>query len=139
MKTKKMKRIFALMSAALLSLMLIAVSAARAQEPERTSKPGENLQTAKILDVQAHPEGKPVQYIEEGSQIPLYDDYPFWDITLQVGDKKYTVRYDNMGGYYPSAWKPGSEVKVKIESGVAYIQRYDGVLVETPIQLTSPV
>jgi hypothetical protein len=133
MKTKIVKRIFAL-SAMLLSLTFVVVGRAQSLDPDRALQSGEKLQTAKVLDVQAHPEGRPFDYVNESSSLArLYDEYPYYYITLQVGDKKYVVQYENMGGYFPTAWKPGNEVRVKIDDGRAYILRYDGVLVSTPI------
>jgi hypothetical protein len=135
MKTEIVRRIFAL----LLSIaFVVAVQAkSHAQDLDNTPKPGENLETAKVLSVDAHPEGRPFDYIDEASTTYIYDGYPFYDITLQVDGKNYIVRYDNMGGYYPSAWKPGNEVKVRVDHGKMYILRYDGVLVDAPILQTS--
>jgi len=66
--------------------------------------------TAKILAVKAHEHGR-IAYWE--GRVPIFDDYPFYDITLAVGQKKYVVRYESPTGYYPSGWKVGSEVKVR--------------------------
>jgi hypothetical protein len=137
MKARKIRTMSALVSAMMLSMTLLAVSAARAQEPPRTVKPGEKLQTAKVLGVQAHPEGRPFDYVNNASLTQIYDDYPYYDITLQAGDKQYVVRYDNMGGYYPSAWKPGSEVNIHKDDGGISILRYDGVLVPVAVLQTS--
>jgi hypothetical protein len=123
-------RITLVSAAVLLSLAVVAGSAkALAQESSRPVQAGENLQSAKVVDLQAHPEGRPFDYINNSSLEQIYDDYPYYDITLQVGDKQYVVRYDNMGGYYPSAWRPGSEVKIRKDDGRISILRYDGVLV----------
>jgi len=133
MKTKSVKKMFALLSAMLFSLTFVVVAQDPELYPDRPLKPGEKLETAKVIDVIEHPEGRPFDYVHESSLVPIYDGYPFYEITFQVGNKTYLVRYENMGGYYPTAWKPGNEVKVKIDDGRAYILRYDGVLVNTPI------
>ena len=138
MKIKIVEKILALLSAVLLSVTFVAVvQAEQNTDPDRAVQAGENLQTAKVVDVQAHPEGRPFDYVNEGTLVPIYDNYPYYDITLQVGDKKYVVRYDNMGGYFPTAWKAGNEVKVRVDHGKMYILRYDGVLVDAPILQTS--
>ena len=130
MKTEKAETIFALVFGLLLSLTLVVVSAkALAPDPPRWVQSGDNLLTAKVVNVDAHPEGRPFAYANDGSIFAkLYDDYPYYNITLQVGDKQYIVQYDNMGGYYPSAWRPGNEVKIRKHHGIS-ILRYDGVLV----------
>jgi hypothetical protein len=130
MKTKKTKMIFAVVSGVLLSLTLVVISAkALAQNPPRWVEPGDNLVTAKVLNVEAHPEGRPYAYAGDGTIFnKLYDNYPYYYITLQVGDKQYLVQYDNMGGYYPAAWRAGHEVKIRKNHGIS-ILRYDGVLV----------
>jgi hypothetical protein len=138
MKTTSFRARLVLLSAVLLALTLVAAAQEpQLLDPDRILQPGEKLQTAKVVDVKAHPEGRPFDYANEStSLVRLYDDYPYYDITLQAGDKKYVVRYESMGGYYPSGWQPGKDVKVKIDRGRAYILRYDGVLVEAPILQT---
>jgi hypothetical protein len=42
-----------------------------------------------------------------GRKSSHYDGYPFYDITLALGQKKYVVRYESLTGYYPSKWKAG--------------------------------
>jgi hypothetical protein len=135
MQTRIVEKILAFLSAVLLSLtFVVVVQAEQITDPDRALQPGENLQTAKVVGVQAHPEGRPFDYVNDSSSLAqIYDDYPYYDITLQVGGKKFVVRYDNMGGYFPSAWKPGNEVKVREDAGRLYILRYDGVLVSTGI------
>jgi len=138
MKTIKTKTVETFLLAALLLWLVVVVQAKTiAQEPDRPAQADENLQIAKVVEVQEHPEGRPFDYVNESSSLArIYDNYPYYDITLQLGDKRYVVRYENMGGYYPAAWRPGNEVKVRIEHGRAYILRYDGVLVNTPIVQT---
>jgi hypothetical protein len=70
----------------------------------------EETQTAKVLAVKAYDRGR-IAYWE--GRVPIYDDYPFYDLTLALGEKKYVVRYESLTGYFPSRWKAGSEVKVR--------------------------
>jgi hypothetical protein len=70
----------------------------------------EDLQTAKVAAVKAYKHGR-IAYWE--GRVPIYDDYPFYDITLTLGQKKQIVRYESLSGYYPSSWKVGSEIKVR--------------------------
>ena len=70
----------------------------------------DDVQTAKVLAVKAYDHGR-IAYWE--GRVPIYDGYPFYDITLSLGQKKYVVRYESMTGYYPSAWKVGGEIKVR--------------------------
>jgi hypothetical protein len=91
-------------------------------------------QTAKILDVVEHAEGRPFDWIAR-TPARVYDGYPFYDVKLQVGKQCFVVRYEAQTGYYPSAWKPGSTVKARIATGVVYLVRYDGEEVPTGILL----
>ena len=70
------------------------------------------LEPAKILSVKTYDRGRIAFW--EGN-IPIYDGYPFYDITLMVGQKKYVARYESPMGYYPSAWKADSEIQVRLE------------------------
>ena len=72
----------------------------------------EDLQTAKVLAVKKYDRGR-IAFWE--GRAPIYDDYPFYDITLALGEKKYVVRYESVTGYYPSSWKVGSDVKVRMQ------------------------
>jgi len=71
----------------------------------------EELQTAKVLAVKAYDQGR-IAYWE--GRIPIYDGYPFYDLSLALGEKKFLVRYESLSGYFPSRWKAGSEVKVRV-------------------------
>ena len=73
----------------------------------------EGVKTAKVLEVKAHNNGR-IAYWEK--RVPIYDGYPLYDMTLLVGQKKYVVRYESMTGYYPSSWKAGSEIQVRLQS-----------------------
>ncbi len=100
-----------------------------AQERMATSR---SLETAKVLGVVAHPEGRIFDWIAH-TPVPVYDDYPFYDMKLQVGNQCYIVRYEAQTGYYPSAWKPGKTVQARVSNGVVYLVRYDGEEVPTGI------
>ena len=71
-----------------------------------------DLQTAKVLAVKEYDRGR-IAFWE--GRTPIYDDYPFYDITLSLEQKEYVVRYESMTGYYPSRWKVGSEIKVRLQ------------------------
>ena len=70
----------------------------------------EELRTAKVLAVKNYDRGRIVRW--EG-KVAIFDDYPFYDITLLLDNKRYIVRYESMTGYYPSRWNVGSEIKVR--------------------------
>jgi hypothetical protein len=67
--------------------------------------------TAKVLAVKAYDRGR-IAFWE--GRVPIYDGYPFYDITLALDQKKYVVRYESMTGYYPSSWKAGREIQVRL-------------------------
>jgi hypothetical protein len=48
-------------------------------------------------------------------RVPIYDGYPFYDITLLIAHKKYVVRYESLTGYYPASWNVGSEINVQVQ------------------------
>jgi hypothetical protein len=72
----------------------------------------DDLQTARVLAVKAHENGR-IAFWE--GRTPIYDGYPFYDITLLIGQKKYVVRYESLTGFYPSGWKAGREIQVRIQ------------------------
>jgi hypothetical protein len=82
----------------------------------------EGLETAKILSIQNHSQGRITHW--EG-RVPIFDGQPVYDITLQWKEKKYVVRYESLTGYYPKAWEAGKEVKVKHERGQFILYRGD--------------
>lgn len=127
-------------------LVLLAVSLpAFAQETSRgNASPGSPavpaLQTGNILSVEKHGEGRAFDWVRGGlASIPVYDHYPFYDITIQLSGKNYVVRYETQTDYYPAAWKPGSPIKVRLGHGRLYLLRYDGVEVPTGIVHESAV
>src|SRR5262249_54013921 len=61
----------------------------------------EEMQTAKIVAVKKHAEGRIISW---QGRIPIFDNYPFFDITLRWKSKNYVVRYESPGAYYPKAW-----------------------------------
>jgi hypothetical protein len=70
-----------------------------------------DVKTAKVLTVKAYDRGR-IAFWE--GRVPIYDGYPFYDITLALDQKKYVVRYESMTGYYPSNWKAGREIHVRL-------------------------
>jgi hypothetical protein len=72
----------------------------------------DDVKTAKVLAVKAHDRGR-IAFWE--GRVPIYDGYPFYDITLTLDQKKYVVRYESMTGYYPSNWQAGREIQVRLE------------------------
>jgi hypothetical protein len=70
-----------------------------------------DVQTAKVLAVKAHESGR-IAYWE--GRVAIYDGYPFYDIRLSLGQKEYVVRYESLTGFYPSSWKVGSEIQVRM-------------------------
>ncbi len=71
----------------------------------------DDVQTAKVLAVKAHENGR-IAYWE--GRVAIYDGYPFFDITLSLGQKKYVVRCESLTGFYPSSWKVGREIQVRM-------------------------
>lgn len=71
----------------------------------------DGVQTAKVLAVKAHESGR-IAYWE--GRVAIYDGYPFYDIKLSLGQKKYVVRYESLTGFYPSSWKVGREIQVRM-------------------------
>jgi hypothetical protein len=71
----------------------------------------DDVNTAKVLAVKAYDRGR-IAFWE--GRVPIYDGYPFYDITLALNQKQYVVRYESMTGYYPSNWKAGREIKVRL-------------------------
>jgi hypothetical protein len=96
--------------------------------------PSQAFQSAKVVDVVEYPEGRPFDWVGR-TPARVYDGYPFYDLTLQLGGQCYIVRYEAQTGFYPSAWKPGSTVKARRGKGVVYLLRYDGEEVPTGILL----
>jgi hypothetical protein len=72
----------------------------------------DDVKTAKVVAVKAYDQGR-IAFWE--GRVPIYDGYPFYDITLAVEQKKYVVRYESMTGYFPSNWKAGREIQVRFK------------------------
>jgi len=72
------------------------------------------LKTAKIVSVKNYEQGR-IAYWE--GNIPIYDGFPVYDITMEVDKKLYIVRYESFTGFYPRAWRAGNEIQVKKERG----------------------
>jgi hypothetical protein len=70
-----------------------------------------DVKTAKVLSVKAYDRGR-IAFWE--GRVPIYDGYPLYDITLALDQKKYVVRYESMTGYYPSNWKAGRDIQVRL-------------------------
>lgn len=83
---------------------------------------GETGQTAKVLSVKKHPQGRIAHW--EG-RTPVFDGNPVYDITLQWNHKNYVVRYESITGYYPRAWEVGNEIQVKHGRGQFILYRGD--------------
>ncbi len=72
------------------------------------------LKTAKIVSVKNYEQGR-IAYWE--GNMPIYDGFPVYDITMEVDKKLYIVRYESFTGFYPRAWRAGNEIQVKKERG----------------------
>ncbi len=94
-----MRRVFALVM--ILSCLTSGLFSRNREQPQ---------QVAKVVAVKAHDRGR-IAYWER--TVPIYDDYPFYDITLAVGQKRIVVRYESMSGYYPAAWDVGKEITTR--------------------------
>lgn len=88
----------------LLLAILLPATFASAQE----------LTTARVISIKNYDRGR-IAYWE--GNVPVYDDYPVYDISISVGQKMYVVRYESLTGYYPRAWNVGNEIQVKQQRG----------------------
>jgi hypothetical protein len=79
-------------------------------------------QTAKVLAIKKHSQGRIVSW---SGHSPIFDGYPFYDVTLDWNGKKYVVRYESMTGYYPKAWDAGQNIRVKRERGQFILYKAD--------------
>ena len=119
-----------LVTLAILFALSLSISA---QEAPASAGSGE-LQTAKIVSVLAHEEGRAFDWLTAGlALVPVYDGYAFYDLTIELNRSRYIVRYESQTGYYPAAWKPGSTVQVRVGRGRLYLLRYDGEQVPASI------
>lgn len=87
--------------------------------------------TGSIKAIKEYPQGR-IAFWE--GRVPIYDGYPFYDITLTVAAKSYLVRYESLTGYYPSVWKTGSTIKVRVQHHQPIL--YNGSE-EVPAQIVS--
>lgn len=69
---------------------------------------------AKVVAVKDHSSGR-IAFYEQN--LPIYDGYPVYDITIRVDGKHRLVRDESLTGYYPAAWNAGNQIKVKPEHG----------------------
>ena len=89
------------------------------------------LQTGTVQSIVKHAEGRQVDIVYPLT--PIYDNYPYFDITIQTPERNYVVRYESMGGYYPSGWQTGKQVQFRREKGQLLLLRYDGEFVPARI------
>ena len=79
-----------------------------------TALAGQALQTAKVVSIKKHSQGRIVDW---SNRAPIFDGYPFYDLTLEWKGKEYVVRYESITDYYPKVWEAGKEIPVKRERG----------------------
>ena len=102
----------------LLALSLQALAQANPGDSASGSATTSALQTGNILSVEKHGEGPAFDWVRGGlAAIPVYDHYPFYDITIQLSGKNYVVRYETQTDYYPAAWKPGTCIRARVGRG----------------------
>jgi hypothetical protein len=101
------------------------------QEAGSAAQEKDALQAGTVESVFAHPEGRVFDIVSW--VIPVYDSYPFYDITIRTPERNYVVRYESMGGYYPSGWRTGKQIKFRREKGQLQLLRYDGEFVPARI------
>jgi hypothetical protein len=102
-----------------------------AQDAGTVAQKKDVLESGTVESVLAHPEGRVFDIVSK--VIPVYDDYPFYDISILTPERAYVVRYESMGGYYPSAWQSGKQIKFRREKGQLLLLRYDGEFVPARI------
>jgi hypothetical protein len=110
-------------------LVLIATALWAAEAP----------QTAYVKAVKEYSRGR-IAYWE--GNVPIYDGYPFYDITLAVNDKTYVVRYESFTGYYPSAWKVGNAVPFTLKDHGPFLLNGDqkvSVRIVNPYDCVEPI
>jgi len=97
-----------------------------------TVSAGQAPQTAKVVSIKKHAQGRIVSW---ANHAPLFDGYPFYDITLEWNGNRYVVRYESMTGYYPKAWDAGNEIQVKHERGQFILNNRDEAV---PTRVVNP-
>lgn len=123
------RRLSFVMMAASTVIFLALISFA--QDAGTVAQRKDVLESGTVESVFAHPEGRVFDIVSK--VIPVYDDYPFYDISIRTQDRAYVVRYESMGGYYPSAWQSGKQIKFRREKGQLLLLRYDGEFVPARI------
>ena len=75
-----------------------------------------------LLAIDAHPEGR---FFDWGNRtVRLYDGYLYYDLTIELGERDYVVRYEGTGHYFPSAWKIGALIRVRANHGQMELVEY---------------
>ena len=115
------------------SILILLSVAALAQEgkSDTTAQKKDALQAGTVDSVVEHAEGRVFDIVSW--VIPVYDNYPFYDITIRTPERSYVVRYESMGGYYPSGWQTGKQISFRREKGQLLLLRYDGEFVPARI------
>ena len=112
-------------------MTLVLSVGALAQDGDTAGKKEDALQTGTVQSIVKHAEGRVFDILSP--TIPIYDHYPYFDITIQAPERSYVVRYESMTGYYPSAWQTGKQIKFRRENGQLKLVRYDGEIVPARI------
>jgi hypothetical protein len=113
-------------------LILLSVTAlAQEGKSDTAAQKKDALQAGTVDSVVEHAEGRVFDIVSK--VIPVYDNYPFYDITIRTPERSYVVRYESMGGYYPSGWQIGKQIKFRREKGQLLLLRYDGEFVPARI------
>ena len=113
------------------SVVILLSLVSLAQEAGTTPKEKYPIQVGTVESVFAHPEGRVFDIVSK--VIPVYDNYPFYDIIIRTPERSYVVRYESMGGYYPSGWQTGKKIKFRRGKGQLQLLRYDGEFVPARI------
>jgi len=120
-----------LISVASIAILLSVTSVAQEATSGDAAQKKDALQSGTVESVFAHPEGRVFDIVSK--VIPVYDNYPFYDIIIRTPERSYVVRYESMGGYYPSGWQTGKQIKFRREKGQLQLLRYDGEFVPVRI------
>jgi hypothetical protein len=103
---------------AVFGLLLSLTAYATASTPEI------NWQQGTLQAIDEHANGR-IVYWENKGKVPIYDGYPFYDLTIRRSNTDYVVRYEGLGDYFPTAWQVGSPIKIKIKGSRMYLLEYD--------------
>jgi hypothetical protein len=102
-----------LLFASLLSLEAVA----------RASTYETKWQEGTIQAIDEHANGRIVYWENQGT-VPIYDGYPYYDITIRTGTTDYVVRYEALGDYFPAAWAVRNPIRVRFEGPRMYLLEY---------------